>query len=177
MLVVLLLSASTAFAADRDRDGSPATAGKRNIPDHNMWHETPTLHWLLSGGYGADFRNSNPMGLKGTVDYLFTPAFTAGVEANLFFGNTTFNSDRTPSAGLRASYHLLRPGKNLGGQRWDLYTGLSSGADFGAGDKAVDEVEAYADAHLGARYLISDNWFLSAELATRNAMVGVSWRF
>jgi hypothetical protein len=121
-------------------------------------------------GYGSF------MGFQGTFDYQIDQEFSAGLQGNIYMGNSNFKGDRTPSLGVRGSYHFLERG-HIDSDPLDLYAGLGLGADLGKGNDEASEVGAYVALHVGLRYKVGYNWLLYSEVGTRNAALGMCFMF
>ena len=175
ILAFVLIVGSMPARANRNKNEGQNPAARKAIGS-SIWQPVKEYRCLLSGGYSSELNDEGYMGAKGMVDYFLGSSFSVGVEGSLYFGGPSFSGNRTPSAGLRGSYHFIVP-KKKHYSPWGLYSGLNTGLDFGRGDKSFDELDPYVDVHVGARYLVSDTWTILGELSGRNAIVGLGLRF
>lgn len=171
-LVVFLISETLAGSVANKH--KTRETGARSA-DVFLWTPSREQKYLLSGGYSSDFKYEGYLGVKGAVEYLISPAFSAGLEGGVYAGNTDFDWMRTIATGVRANYHFI-PFEKRRNNAWNVYGGISGGTLFGAGGKIVDEIDPYLDIHAGARYLITNTWLVLGEVTTRSATIGLSLR-
>ena len=176
MIFCLSVTVAAEPGDNTSESGAPTLTARRTLTDYPFLNKNFFGTHFFSGAFTTGMGYGSFIGLQGTFDYQIDEFFSAGLQGNLYFGNSQFKWDRTPSLGLRGSYHFLERG-HIDSAPMDLYAGLGLGADMGKNDKEAREVGAYVAVHVGFRYKVAYNWLVFSELSTRNAALGMCFMF
>lgn len=181
LFIGMALSGQDGFCMPSDESGmettentEPMAAVKAYQPRYNMWNNYAGALYL-SGGFSKEFKYESAVGGKLILDYLVSDKVSVGLQSGLYKQSKKDGGAKTPYLGMRLSYHFLDAGWRPRQNHWNIYAGVSLEIEAGGGEKDWHEKSLVGDLHLGARYRLSERWFVWSEAAINNVSFGLTF--
>ncbi|MGQ1911619.1 hypothetical protein ACT3CE_17780 [Marinifilum sp. RC60d5] len=175
VLTSLLFCALNLKATNKKKDADVANpqsvVESRYVLNDNMFGKS-----ILSGGITTGPEYSGGFGIEGMYEYRIADRFSIGLQADVYFEESSLSKGRDLTVGTRANYHLIKENR-IEANNWDWYVGLDLGVDLDGVFNEHKDPEAYYGAHTGVRYKLNYRWLTFAEVGTRNASIGLALMF
>lgn len=175
VLTGLLLSGVNLNAANKEKEAN-ATNPQSVVNSRYVMKDNVFGKAILSGGITTGPEYAGGFGLEGMFEYRIVDRFSIGLQADLYFEESSLSKGRDLTVGTRANYHLIKENK-IGLNNWDWYIGVDLGVDLDGVFNEHKDPEAYFGAHTGLRYKLNYRWLTFAEVGTRNACIGLAIMF
>lgn len=152
----------------------PLPTAKPYRPRYNMWNAYAGALYL-SGGFSQEFKYNSVLGGKMILDYMVSNKVSVGLQSGLYVQSKADGRAKSPYLGARVSYHFMEAGWRPRQNHWNVYVGVSAEIEAGGGSKDWHEKSFVGDLHLGARYRLSERWFIWGEAAINNVSLGLTY--
>nr|WP_320118755.1 hypothetical protein [uncultured Marinifilum sp.] len=175
VLTGLLLCALNLKASNKDKE-TETVAPQSVVNSRYVMNDNKFGRSILSGGITTGPEYGKGFGLEAMFEHRIVDRFSIGLQADLYFEESSLSKGRDLTVGTRANYHLIKENK-IGINNWDWYIGVDLGVDLDGVFNEHKDPEAYYGAHTGIRYKLNYRWLTFAEVGTRNACIGLAIMF
>lgn len=175
VLTGLLLCALNLKAISKDKEvdvvAPQSVINSRYVMNDNLFGRS-----ILSGGLTTGPEYSGGFGLEGMFEHRIVDRFSIGLQADLYFMESSLSKGRDLTVGIRANYHLIKENR-ICINDWDWYVGVDLGVDLDGVFNENKDPESCYGVHTGVRYKLNYRWLTFAEVGTRNACIGLAIMF
>ena len=171
---VLVQASDTEKTTPATSELTDAPRPKAFIPRQSYWNRY-IGDLYLCGGFSREFNYNSQTGGKLVLDYMVDDQVSIGAQTGSYWLRNDDGRFVSSYLGARLSYHLLKAKLHKRKAHWNVYTGISGDVEIGGAEKDWHEKRFFIDLHLGARYRLSDKFFLWGEADITNATIGLSF--